>query len=686
MGRISDWLNNSLMGDDEGKVVDVASLEEEIDTERHLEEGKLRIEEARKENQQEEEAEDGLKFVIDGAKIKCDLCTVPDGEVKVNFDTPTIQDKKVVTVAEKDISSLTFKGNCKKSPQSSSPCASVMKLGDWKDAGTVYFQDQLPLLLKSTVKCDYGGTAIKITDCGQRNEVEKIDTTGAPVPNAVNSKLKSFLVHFRRSSTYNGEYGFDWMRDEYIYPIKSVGGVNKELSLDPAKLKTEYKTTDVSNSISPYGKDYYNSFLNIMLKQEVELNIEIEELEALSPDATEIVFESSNPDLIVTPANIPLNVLIGGGKQTKNLGGTTTQDFYLAKNQVKVKCDKAFTKNEQIKVFAKLIDAATGIEEKKEVGKMMVMKNSDQAKYTINIYVIKAFISDNPTFGETVIDTEFAKIGGLLGLEKYLNENSLNQGLIQVKLIDQDNTGKILKMPLSTTTFETANLGKSPNPATVSDAKYSKIKGIISNRGTFEVESGKSVDLFNIQFGLLYGNMVKQKCILLYLCPLKTPSAGGSSYNNPLSNKHCIIFKSNLDHLPSFAHELAHTLGLEHTFKEGQTVQQKITDTQNKLNENRGKQNQEKTNKTNHLSTNRAYYDTHPTEKANDIKLLDSNINVYNDIIKYYEDELNILRKNPHKFEDRKTENIMDYDLSNQKTFDKWQWRVIQDEAKTYYH
>lgn len=28
----------------------------------------------------------------------------------------------------------------------------------------------------------------------------------------------------------------------------------------------------------------------------------------------------------------------------------------------------------------------------------------------------------------------------------------------------------------------------------------------------------------------------------------------------------------------------------------------------------------------------------------------------------------------------------MDYDLNNQKTFDKWQWRVIQEEAKTYYH
>ncbi|WP_316633160.1 DUF4280 domain-containing protein [uncultured Flavobacterium sp.] len=136
----------------------------------------------RKEREEKENAEDGLKFVIDGAKLKCDLCTVPAGDLKVNFDTPTIQDKKVATVVEKDKKSLIFKGNCKKSPQSSSPCASVMKLADWKDVGTVYFQDEFPLLLKSTIKCEYGGVDIKITDSAQRNEIEKIDTTAAPVP------------------------------------------------------------------------------------------------------------------------------------------------------------------------------------------------------------------------------------------------------------------------------------------------------------------------------------------------------------------------------------------------------------------------------------------------------------------------------------------------------------------------
>jgi hypothetical protein len=133
-----------------------------------------RKEEAKEEKKKEEKASDGQKMVLDGAKLQCTLCTNPVGDLKVNFDTPTTQGKKTATVKEKDMKSLIFKGNCTKSPQSSSPCASMMQLGKWKDVGTSKVQDQFPLLLKSTIKCNYGGVDIKITDCGQRNEPEDV--------------------------------------------------------------------------------------------------------------------------------------------------------------------------------------------------------------------------------------------------------------------------------------------------------------------------------------------------------------------------------------------------------------------------------------------------------------------------------------------------------------------------------
>lgn len=146
-------------------------------------------EEAREERKKEEKAADDLKLVLDTAKLQCDLCVNPIGDLKVNFKTPTIQGKKIATIKEKDMKSLIFKGNCKKSPQSASPCASMMQLGEWKDVGTIKVQDQFPLLLKSTIKCNYGGVPIKITDCAQVNEPADIESTPKEA-----KKIKDFKI------------------------------------------------------------------------------------------------------------------------------------------------------------------------------------------------------------------------------------------------------------------------------------------------------------------------------------------------------------------------------------------------------------------------------------------------------------------------------------------------------------
>lgn len=136
----------------------------------------------REERQEEEKADQKLLLVIDGALLECKLCTVPVGVLKVNFDTPTTQDKKTATVKEKDSSSLIFTGMCTKSPNSALPCVGVMKLAEWKDTGTVLIQDQKPLLKQSTIMCTYGASEIKITDSGQVNIPEAVKVNGAPIP------------------------------------------------------------------------------------------------------------------------------------------------------------------------------------------------------------------------------------------------------------------------------------------------------------------------------------------------------------------------------------------------------------------------------------------------------------------------------------------------------------------------
>ena len=46
-------------------------------------------------------------------------------------------------------------------------------------------------------------------------------------PKRDGNSLPKFLVHFRRPDDYRGEFGFDWIRDEYIYPIVKVAIDNK---------------------------------------------------------------------------------------------------------------------------------------------------------------------------------------------------------------------------------------------------------------------------------------------------------------------------------------------------------------------------------------------------------------------------------------------------------------------------
>ena len=143
----------------------------EIETERSK-----KVVEIDKKEKEKDKAEEDQQFVIDGAILECKMCMVPIGTMKVNFDTPTIQNKKTATVKEKSALSLKFSGNCLKSPYQASPCMAVMQLGEWQNVGTTLVQDQKPLIKKSTIMCNYGGSTIKITKSGQLNVPSSVES------------------------------------------------------------------------------------------------------------------------------------------------------------------------------------------------------------------------------------------------------------------------------------------------------------------------------------------------------------------------------------------------------------------------------------------------------------------------------------------------------------------------------
>jgi hypothetical protein len=395
--------------------------------------------------------------------------------------------------------------------------------------------------------------------------------TAIQVPKVAN--LKKFVVNFRRGKTftdtnqnisdYVGQYGFDWLRDEYIYPIIKVTHDNQgfpintetPLCLDVAKLKTEYK----DSSLSPYGKDYFPAWLSIfphtksvefkhgssMHKNGVDLDLEIEELENLSKDATELLFETNNKFLIVTPEKLNLKDLIDK-KETKSLGGTDVRDYYLAENKINIKCKSGvLIKDEEVRVFAKLGS------KKVEVGKLILSKNNIIPK--AEVVAINVLIGGKG--GRLRDDYEFI-----------FKRQSYNQALVRAE-VDVD------------TKFNLNNLPQTDQ----------KVLDFIANYSSGTLPSGKSSDNFRKELIELYdlygkhkpkGGLIDtnvNKRTYLFFTNFSAGNTNGicsAEFNKDISGNITsidwgnayIVFDGGSKSKRTLIHECGHSLSLPHIF------------------------------------------------------------------------------------------------------------------------
>ncbi|TRX32723.1 hypothetical protein FNW52_16325 [Flavobacterium sp. ZT3R18] len=458
-------------------------------------------------------------------------------------------------------------------------------------------------------------------------------------------KIPEYVVLFKRLPSYKGEFGWDYMRDDYLTGTCIEGLEDLKRVYKPIEIQTKNATTSTSYGI--YYTPWLSMFVNhnAVIGKEVELSIDAPVdfiSDSVDFSKEEMTFVPSTPNLRVVPDKMPIADAINGGR-------------------IKIFCDATLDADATIDIKSSKGDV---------VGKMNVLKNKDVDKLTINVYVIKSFIKDDPLFSKSVVDSQINSKGGLGKLEEYLNKQSLNQALIQIKIIHLEDWIFTKQTLLNTSTTPNTNY-----------------TGMVRNSTSMLMDTAKYMNFINDRFKKGYPSIAEHRGLFIYLTPFSSLTAGGASYSTPLTSKHIILFKANLDHFPSYAHEIGHTLGLEHTFlAENLTHNEEIADVQNKFDEENRKQNQAKISKTNNLRDNAAYYATHSAQKEEATKILDNNINIYDENIKHYKEQLNVLKKNPYKFLDRRTENIMDYDLLNQMSFYKWQWSVMEQEAKTIYH
>ncbi|MBC9795227.1 PAAR-like protein [Sinomicrobium weinanense] len=125
---------------------------------------------------------EGKKFVMNGARIKCDLCSKPEGKLRVTSNDLKLQDMLWANINDTNgAQNLVFDGVCNHSKYGDKkpPCKSVIQLKGWDKPASVFIQDAPGILMESRNYCTpHSNQKIEITDSGQtaaESEIEKKD-------------------------------------------------------------------------------------------------------------------------------------------------------------------------------------------------------------------------------------------------------------------------------------------------------------------------------------------------------------------------------------------------------------------------------------------------------------------------------------------------------------------------------
>ncbi len=449
--------------------------------------------------------------------------------------------------------------------------------------------------------------------------------------------VPEYVVNFETNpTTYQGEFGFDWFRKEWR-------GSDSPCTDGAEELKKLYTPFEMGvphvNTGESYGS-YYAPWLVIPPRSTVKLLL-VSDMDYNNCDTPETEILRLKPErtsISVTPDELTLYDCSNGGAE------------------ITVSCSDSVISPTSITV-----ESSNGA----VVGKLNIAANAEYDYYKIKIPVVYAYMEDEPDFGESVIDAEIGKIGGLRAIEDYLNNRSLNQALIQVEF-QYDKDGQPFKLGFSRKELILANDGRNIKTGG-RDYNYGKFEGMW-NKTTNKFDSDKITSFIHYRFGEVKPELVNlKKDIILYLTPLRAEGAGGASPMAPLYSKNSVVFRERLSHLSTYAHELGHVLGVPHTFREDYQGMIANADGNIRLCE-------------------QALRDLEPIAESDpsNERVVDAHryLRKWTDTKEAFE---KIREYDKYKFRLGSTDNFMDYN-NRPKSFYIWQIRVMQRETKLYYY
>lgn len=286
------------------------------------------------------------------------------------------------------------------------------------------------------------------------------------------SRMRHFLVHFRRriGASYDGSYGFDWLRDEYVYdiePVLEVGGRptklyrgNKldELIQEYIRLRrSDGEDLQEVTEIKPLNcETYIPAWLSIfpistpINADGVDLHLQIDQEQnpyndappdELTNDGTVLTFETS-AGISVTPTQIPLGKLIQS-RQQRELNSSveqfTSKTVYYSKDEsvtINIKATSPIDQAGYVKLIAKKGN------ETRNVGVLMLYPNTNVKTTDIEIVEFNHEYDPQDT-GNTHKAIVPVQQYGKYTIDDVLKTKSYNQAIITPTVSNQNIVLKI---------------------------------------------------------------------------------------------------------------------------------------------------------------------------------------------------------------------------------------------------